>query len=493
LTFLALLNGCFIFGLLDKGDPFACWFFFGSEPPRVSSEWGGHDHCHPWMAESPESARERPSLSRVGASRPDWAGELGGIRGVRLVGPDPPGDMKIIHNHPNNNKKEAKGKHNSNMGDMKANKGKQGMIGDMGLHIHHFLVPQNCHIQISALVVGLIIWAIFKLLDMVVSSLRDTQEKVQVNKQQHREASKEDSKTLQILCLALNIHNMEDMRRAYDLAYHFGLLAKKAMELGLNLEYHWKAVPVREVANSGWRHEEQLESSSINWEVSVLEMEACDLIFIHSFTPLTRWSSLTAVLSLRRSSSSTLDISVDRITSTAEFIYPGHVCGDTGWLSQVPIGGVTMLSLACRRLRCAIFRRLRLAVWGFRGNLYLLLGLAHPSLLYLASLLLGDPHLPHFPRLVRRRARRLLRLGSFSGIPLALSHPLEGNELVGGGYSGDAYVPRHDRLTSIKPDAYVSDENGFIGVGDDRLGLITLAALALPPFSKDCDAGDGVH
>ncbi|MQM23362.1 hypothetical protein Taro_056427, partial [Colocasia esculenta] len=65
-------------------------------------------------------------------------------------------DMKIIHNHPNNNK-EAKGKHNSNMGDMKANKGKQGMIGDMGLHIHHFLVPQNCHIQISALVVGLVI------------------------------------------------------------------------------------------------------------------------------------------------------------------------------------------------------------------------------------------------------------------------------------------------------------------------------------------------
>ncbi|MQL85641.1 hypothetical protein Taro_018159 [Colocasia esculenta] len=94
-------------------------------------------------------------------------------------------DMKIIHNHPNN--KEAKGKHNSNMGDMKANKGKQGMIGDMGLHIHPFLVPQNCHIQISALVVGIVIWAIFKLLDMVVSSLRDTQEKVQVNKQQHRE------------------------------------------------------------------------------------------------------------------------------------------------------------------------------------------------------------------------------------------------------------------------------------------------------------------
>ncbi|MQM15560.1 hypothetical protein Taro_048506 [Colocasia esculenta] len=114
-------------------------------------------------------------------------------------------DMKIIHNHPNNNK-EAKRKHNSNMGDMKANKGKQGMIEDMGLHIHPFLVPQNCHIQISTIVVGLVIWAIFKLLDMVVSSLRDTQEKVQVNKQQHREASKEDSKTLQILCLALDIH-----------------------------------------------------------------------------------------------------------------------------------------------------------------------------------------------------------------------------------------------------------------------------------------------
>ncbi|MQL71198.1 hypothetical protein Taro_003504 [Colocasia esculenta] len=119
-------------------------------------------------------------------------------------------DMKIIHNHPNNNK-EAKGKHNSNMGDMKANKGKQGMIGDMGLHIHPFLVPQNCHIQISALVVGLVIWAIFKLLDMVISSLRDNQEKVQANKQRHLEASKEDSKTLQILCLTLDIHSMEDM------------------------------------------------------------------------------------------------------------------------------------------------------------------------------------------------------------------------------------------------------------------------------------------
>ncbi|MQL68800.1 hypothetical protein Taro_001081, partial [Colocasia esculenta] len=119
-------------------------------------------------------------------------------------------DMKIIQNHPIN-KKEAKGKHNSNMGDMKANKDKQGMIGDMGLLIHHFLVPQNCHIQISALVVGQIIWAIFKLLDMVVSSLRDNQEKVQANKQRHLEASKENSKTLQILCLALDIHSMEDM------------------------------------------------------------------------------------------------------------------------------------------------------------------------------------------------------------------------------------------------------------------------------------------
>ncbi|MQM13458.1 hypothetical protein Taro_046384 [Colocasia esculenta] len=39
------------------------------------------------------------------------------------------------------NKKEAKGKHKNNMGDMKANKGKQGMIGDMGLLIHSFLVP----------------------------------------------------------------------------------------------------------------------------------------------------------------------------------------------------------------------------------------------------------------------------------------------------------------------------------------------------------------
>ncbi|MQL77551.1 hypothetical protein Taro_009956 [Colocasia esculenta] len=70
-------------------------------------------------------------------------------------------DMRIIQYHPIN-KKEAKGKHKNNMGDMKANKCKQGMIGDMGLLIHPFLVPQNCHIQISALVVGQVTWAIFK-------------------------------------------------------------------------------------------------------------------------------------------------------------------------------------------------------------------------------------------------------------------------------------------------------------------------------------------
>ncbi|MQL74646.1 hypothetical protein Taro_007009 [Colocasia esculenta] len=48
-------------------------------------------------------------------------------------------DMRIIQHHPINNK-EAKGKHKNNMGDMKANKGKQSMIGDMGLLIHPFLV-----------------------------------------------------------------------------------------------------------------------------------------------------------------------------------------------------------------------------------------------------------------------------------------------------------------------------------------------------------------
>ncbi|MQL73972.1 hypothetical protein Taro_006339 [Colocasia esculenta] len=106
------------------------------------------------------------------------------------------------------NKKEAKGKHKNNMGDMKANKGKQGMIGDMGILIHLVLVRQNCHIQISALVVGQVIWAIFKLLSMVVSSLQDNQEKVQANKQRHLDASKGDSKTSPILCLALDIPSM---------------------------------------------------------------------------------------------------------------------------------------------------------------------------------------------------------------------------------------------------------------------------------------------
>ncbi|MQM06631.1 hypothetical protein Taro_039456, partial [Colocasia esculenta] len=119
-------------------------------------------------------------------------------------------DMRIIQYHPINNK-EAKGKHKNNMGDMKANKGKWGMIGDMGLLIHPFLVPQNCHIQISALIVGQVTWAIFKLLGMIVSSLQDNQEKVQANKQRHLEASKKDSKTLTILCLGLDIPNMEDM------------------------------------------------------------------------------------------------------------------------------------------------------------------------------------------------------------------------------------------------------------------------------------------
>ncbi|MQM10271.1 hypothetical protein Taro_043165 [Colocasia esculenta] len=40
-------------------------------------------------------------------------------------------DMRIIQYHPIN-KKEAKGKDKNNMGDMKPNKGKQGMIRDMG-------------------------------------------------------------------------------------------------------------------------------------------------------------------------------------------------------------------------------------------------------------------------------------------------------------------------------------------------------------------------
>ncbi|MQL99106.1 hypothetical protein Taro_031824 [Colocasia esculenta] len=51
-------------------------------------------------------------------------------------------DMRIIQYHPIN-KKEAKGKHKNNIGDMKANKGKHGMIGNISLLIHLFLVPQN--------------------------------------------------------------------------------------------------------------------------------------------------------------------------------------------------------------------------------------------------------------------------------------------------------------------------------------------------------------
>ncbi|MQL72945.1 hypothetical protein Taro_005295 [Colocasia esculenta] len=125
--------------------------------------------------------------------------------------------MRIIQYHPIN-KKKAKGKHKNNIGDMKANKGKQGMIGDMGLLIHPFLVPQNCHIQISALVMGQVTWAIFKLLGMVVSSLQDNPEKVQANKQRHLEASKEDSKTSPILCFALDIPSMEDMTMGHLLS-----------------------------------------------------------------------------------------------------------------------------------------------------------------------------------------------------------------------------------------------------------------------------------
>ncbi|MQL93273.1 hypothetical protein Taro_025917 [Colocasia esculenta] len=133
-------------------------------------------------------------------------------------------DMRIIQHHPINNK-EAKGKHKNNMGDMKANKGKQGMIGDMGLLIYPFLVLQNCHIQISAMLVRLVTWAIFKLLGMIVSSLQNNQEKVQANKQRHLEASKEDSKTLSILYLALDIPSMEDMTPG---ALHAGPAALRA-------------------------------------------------------------------------------------------------------------------------------------------------------------------------------------------------------------------------------------------------------------------------
>ncbi|MQM18457.1 hypothetical protein Taro_051449 [Colocasia esculenta] len=126
--------------------------------------------------------------------------------------------MRIIQYHPIN-KKEAKGKHKNNMGDMKANKDKQGMIGDMGLLIHPFLVLLSCHIQISALVLGQVTWAVFKLLGMIVFSLQDNEEKVQANKQRHLETFKEDFKTSSILCLAIDIPSMEDMTMSHRLSF----------------------------------------------------------------------------------------------------------------------------------------------------------------------------------------------------------------------------------------------------------------------------------
>ncbi|MQL79739.1 hypothetical protein Taro_012197 [Colocasia esculenta] len=120
-------------------------------------------------------------------------------------------------------------------------------------------------------------------------------------------------------------------------------------------------------------------------------------------------------------------------------------------------------------------------------------GLARSALLDLAGLLLGDPHLPHFARLLGCRIGRLPQSGSFWGVPFVLPHPLEGSEFVGGCHSGDASVPLHDRLVSIKPDAHVFDEDGLAGVGDDCSGLAALAALALSPSSRNCDVGDDVY
>ncbi|MQL71430.1 hypothetical protein Taro_003751 [Colocasia esculenta] len=54
---------------------------------------------------------------------------------------------------------------------------------------------------------------------MVVSSLQDNQEKVQANKQRHLETSKEDSKTSPILCLTMDIPNMEDMTMGHLLSF----------------------------------------------------------------------------------------------------------------------------------------------------------------------------------------------------------------------------------------------------------------------------------
>ncbi|MQM23784.1 hypothetical protein Taro_056854 [Colocasia esculenta] len=54
---------------------------------------------------------------------------------------------------------------------------------------------------------------------MVVSSLQDNQEKVQANKQQHLETSKEDSKTSPILCLAMDIPSMENITMGHLLSF----------------------------------------------------------------------------------------------------------------------------------------------------------------------------------------------------------------------------------------------------------------------------------
>ncbi|MQL99567.1 hypothetical protein Taro_032292, partial [Colocasia esculenta] len=132
----------------------------------------------------------------------------------------------------------------------------------------------------------------------------------------------------------------------------------------------------------GWWHEEHFSLFSVRQKLLIPEVEARDLVFFPSFEvsldlargwpliilelrledlPLVRGSSLTALLTLERSSGKIPGVPDDSLALLAGFIYPDHASGDAGWPSHVlsrGVAGVTFLgsSAGWPALPCLIWR-----------------------------------------------------------------------------------------------------------------------------------------
>ncbi|MQL80175.1 hypothetical protein Taro_012622 [Colocasia esculenta] len=273
---------------------------------------------------------------------------------------------------------------------------------------------------------------------------------------------------------------------------------------------------------SGWRHEEHFGLVPVSRQLLISEMEAGNFVFFPSFEvqldlpregplvmlewrlenlPQVQGSSLTALLPLGRSSGRVLGIPGNDFVLLAGFIYPECPERDAGWPSRFS-------SRSVADVRCTL-RVLGLWVFGRSAAPSLLktevLSLSKTETLGAeASARLASPSSAGSAWVETKLGFRLPTwsptFASFceaAGAPSLMPAPVglllgsPGSEFVGGCHHGDASVPGQHRLASIEPDADVSHEHGLAGVVDDRVGLV--ASLALSPFSRDCDARDGIH